>query len=71
MEIWKPEINISSDQKQRCPFLKTWEANLDTFLLNELMVHSGPGSFKNKKEGIDQKLIQSSTTPDPGHHMEK
>ena len=26
-------------------------------------------SFKSKKEGKDQKLIQSSTTPDQGHHM--
>ena len=25
METWKLEINTSSNQKQRCPFLKTWE----------------------------------------------
>ena len=25
----------------------------------------------NKKSGKDQKSIQSSTTPDPGHHMGK
>ena len=25
MEIWKLEINTSSDHKQRCPFLKTFD----------------------------------------------
>ena len=28
-------------------------------------------AFKNKEEGRDQESIQSSTTPDPGHHMGK
>ena len=27
--------------------------------------------YKSKKEGKDQELIQSSTTPDPGHHKGK
>ena len=26
---------------------------------------------QSKKEGTDQETIQSSTTPDPGHHMGK
>ena len=26
---------------------------------------------KSKKEGKDQETIQSSTTPDPGYHVEK
>ena len=26
---------------------------------------------QSKKDGKDQELIQSSTTPDPGYHMEK
>ena len=26
---------------------------------------------KSKKDGKDQKMIQSSTTPDPGYHMGK
>ena len=25
--------------------------------------------YKSRKEGNDQELIQSRTTPDPGHHM--
>ena len=25
--------------------------------------------FKSKKDGKDQEMIQSSTTPDPGYHM--
>ena len=28
-------------------------------------------SNKSKKEGKDQESIQSSTTPDPGHHLAK
>ena len=28
-------------------------------------------TFQNKEEGKDQESIQSSTTPDPGHHMGK
>ena len=27
--------------------------------------------YKSKEEGKDQESIQSSTTPDPGHHMGK
>ena len=29
------------------------------------------GGIESKKEGKDEKLIQSSTTPDPGHHIGK
>ena len=33
---------------------------------------TGPGCYqKSKKGGKDQQSIQSSTTPDPGYHMEK
>ena len=32
-----------------------------------LMIHN----IKSKKGGEDQESIQSSTTPDPGYHMEK
>ena len=28
-------------------------------------------TLKSKKDGKDQETIQSSTTPDPGHHMAK
>ena len=35
-----------------------------------LVIYTGD-SEKSKKEGKDQKLIQSSTTPDPGHRIEK
>ena len=28
-------------------------------------------SFKSKKDGKEQEIIQSSTTPDPEYHMEK
>ena len=27
--------------------------------------------YKSKKDGKDQEMIQSSTTPDPGYHMGK
>ena len=27
--------------------------------------------YQSKKDGKDQEMIQSSTTPDPGYHMEK
>ena len=36
-----------------------------------LQLSCKPFWYKSKKEAKDQKLIQSSTTPDPGHHMGK
>ena len=39
------------------------QGNLNKFTLEPLL--------KLKEEGKDQESMQSSTTPDPGHHMEK
>ena len=36
-----------------------------------LQLSCNPFWYKSKKEGKDQRLIQSSTTPDPGHHLRK
>ena len=32
---------------------------------------TSPHRLQSKEEGKDQESIQSSTTPDPGHHMRK
>ena len=37
----------------------------------EMGENSPLSDFKSKEEGKDQKSIQSSTTPDPEHHMGK
>ena len=36
----------------------------------QVVVMGGPGNG-SKEEGKDQELMQSSTKPDPGHHMGK
>ena len=45
--------------------IKNWDKN---FNFREKSINH---RIESKEEGKDQELIQSSTTPDPGHHMGK
>ena len=45
--------------------IKNWDKNLN---FREKSINH---RIESKEEGKDQELIQSSTTPDPGHHMGK
>ena len=42
-----------------------------SFDQKRVQLSRNPFWYKSKKEDKDQNSIQSSTTPDPGHHMRK
>ena len=51
--------------------IKTATAQADKDVILNLLSICRYGKNQGKREGKDQESIQSSTTPDPGHHMEK
>ena len=40
-------------------------------VLDKMLILKTPQLKQSKEEGNDQEPIQSSTTPDPGHHVGK
>ena len=54
-------VKLSSPDQIKCTKSGLFHDNNATVCMFDL----------NKKSGKDQKSIQSSTTPDPGHHMGK
>ena len=37
----------------------------------QIAIYLGSKQYESEKDDKDQETIQSSTTPDPGHHMGK